>query len=488
MRNDGAMNTTADQRSRQGLQRVTIPSCRSPTAPRAGPAPTVRAQGLPCNPARRSSDDARRGLAACSRQARSGRRSRTCPIQEVRRAAQRTRLQESALSWQHGGSGPDVAATETPRHGPFGGGPVFGAAIGSPDAAPLADAYSAANSAPPCSTRSSSFGVLRAMPVSNVSTPGVSGRSYFASFTSMSCTTSAIADQRGVVLEAEPVQQRLERAPVAFVRELALEHVEAELTGHGPVGLRTDEAEPRVRVDESTDQPGARHPVDEHAFARDPGSRPILPAIDARGCDRLPNVRRSQLHLDGVERLVGRRSPRRLEEVDGRHRGEPFPQSADLILAAPRRGVATPCPRCGLKRASGSGDLLVVGIARCAEGIAELVIGQAVDERRTADRRVAAAVDDLPANPLEILHRLIAVREHIHGVLHRNRSHPLQAPPDLDAEVVRLRRNLMDEKHPASGVRSSSLAHCRATDVTLGIRDVTEVDGCPSGDGFRSGM
>ena len=66
-------------------------------------------------------------------------------------------------------------------------------------------------------------------------------------------------------------EQDLEGAVVALVRELGLEHVEAELARLRHVALGRHELEPGLRVDEAADQPGRGDAVDVHALARHPG-------------------------------------------------------------------------------------------------------------------------------------------------------------------------------------------------------------------------
>src|SRR5262249_48911725 len=66
----------------------------------------------------------------------------------------------------------------------------------------------------------------------------------------------------GGILEAEAPEQHLERAPTPIVRELRLEHVEAQLAPLRAVATRGDEFEPRFVIHEATDEPRARDPVD----------------------------------------------------------------------------------------------------------------------------------------------------------------------------------------------------------------------------------
>ena len=67
-------------------------------------------------------------------------------------------------------------------------------------------------------------------------------------------------------------EQHLEGAAVALVRELGLEHVEAELAGLRHVALGRHELEPGLRVDEPADQPGRGDAVDVHALRASPRS------------------------------------------------------------------------------------------------------------------------------------------------------------------------------------------------------------------------
>src|SRR5262245_65221235 len=72
------------------------------------------------------------------------------------------------------------------------------------------------------------------------------------------------------IVEPEACQEDLEGALVPIVRELGLEHVEAELAGSRRVTLRDDELEARIGVDEAPDQPRAPDPVDVDTLASDP--------------------------------------------------------------------------------------------------------------------------------------------------------------------------------------------------------------------------
>ena len=67
-------------------------------------------------------------------------------------------------------------------------------------------------------------------------------------------------------------QQHLEGAAIAFMRELAFEHVEAELAFLRAIPLGRDELERCLRVDEPADQPGRADAIDMHVAPGDPGS------------------------------------------------------------------------------------------------------------------------------------------------------------------------------------------------------------------------
>src|SRR6202022_5008434 len=76
---------------------------------------------------------------------------------------------------------------------------------------------------------------------------------------------------QGGVLEASALQQHFERALVAFVGELRLEHVEAQLTFMRTVTLARYELEMRFGIDQTAAQPGAGDPICVNALACDPG-------------------------------------------------------------------------------------------------------------------------------------------------------------------------------------------------------------------------
>src|SRR5687768_137004 len=67
----------------------------------------------------------------------------------------------------------------------------------------------------------------------------------------------------------------------------------------------------------------------------------------------------------------------------------------------------------GAKLTTFLADFLVVDFARGVEETFDLVVGEAVDEPRFANRRITAALEDLAAYPLKILVRGFAARQRI---------------------------------------------------------------------------
>jgi hypothetical protein len=89
-----------------------------------------------------------------------------------------------------------------------------------------------------------------------------------------------------------------------------------------------------------------------------------------------------------------------------------------------------------------------------AEEPLDLGVAEAIDEGGPTDRRLAAPLDDLTEDPLEVLHALLGLGEDVHGVLDRHGADARQAPPDLHPEIVGLGRNLMNEEQPGLSVES----------------------------------
>ena len=104
------------------------------------------------------------------------------------------------------------------------------------------------------------------------------------------------------IVYREAGAQDLEGAEIALVRELGLEHVEAELAVLGTVSLARYEFEPRLRVNDAPDQPGARHPIDVDALPSDPRTTTKIfdpfPVRDDRASSRSSTT---QPHLETGE-------------------------------------------------------------------------------------------------------------------------------------------------------------------------------------------
>ena len=94
------------------------------------------------------------------------------------------------------------------------------------------------------------------------------------------------------------------------------------------------------------------------------------------------------------------------------------------------------------------GDLQVVRVASGAEHLPDLLVGESLHESRLDQRGVAATLHDVSQDPVQVLVRLFVRGEGVDGVLDADRAEALEPPPDLDPEVVRLGRNLVDEEQP----------------------------------------
>src|SRR5205809_6981364 len=81
------------------------------------------------------------------------------------------------------------------------------------------------------------------------------------------------------IVQAHAVEQDFERAAIALMRKLGIEHVEAHLTVLWRVLLLGYEFEVRLWIDKTTDQPGACHPINVHACAGYPG--PVVIGLSA---------------------------------------------------------------------------------------------------------------------------------------------------------------------------------------------------------------
>ena len=85
--------------------------------------------------------------------------------------------------------------------------------------------------------------------------------------------------QRWIVRD-ERLHKSLKRARVPDMRVFGFEHIESELAGLMCVALRIDKVKPRSTIDESTNEPCARDPVDMNILTGDP-----CRTIEANGGD-----------------------------------------------------------------------------------------------------------------------------------------------------------------------------------------------------------
>src|SRR5256885_4294004 len=121
--------------------------------------------------------------------------------------------------------------------------------------------------------------------------------------------------------DLEAAKQHLERAQLALVRVLAVEHVEAQLALFVPVLVRRHELELRVRIDEPADEPRARHAIDVDPRPGDPGAaaRPF----DGPGLLHGRRLGRREALRELLQEARGRFAGTAMEEVDGGDLGEP---------------------------------------------------------------------------------------------------------------------------------------------------------------------
>lgn len=160
-------------------------------------------------------------------------------------------------------------------------------------------------------------------------------------------------------------EEHLERAAIAFVRELGLEHVEAQLARLGRVALAAHEREARLRIEEAPDEPRAGDAVDVDVLASDPGT-----AAYRGGQHRLLMLHRRfacaafEARFELTHEPLDRDAAGGREEVDRRDLAELLLEARDLTreLGAALFGDAS-APRKGLL--SGAyllGQGLVVGV------------------------------------------------------------------------------------------------------------------------------
>ena len=166
----------------------------------------------------------------------------------------------------------------------------------------------------------------------------------------------------------------------------------------------------------------------------------------------LPSRRAAKTAFETGEQTVRFLPPGCAKKIDGDNFRESALQARELGVDL-RLRLGAPLSSGGKPPGQATGflgNLCVVGLPRLVKQRLDLLIRQAFDEPRLADRAVAAPLDDFPKHPLEVLTGLLALGEDVDGVLDGDRSQSLQAAPDLDAQVIRLGGNLMDEHRPAA--------------------------------------
>ncbi len=162
-----------------------------------------------------------------------------------------------------------------------------------------------------------------------------------------------------------------------------------------------------------------------------------------------------QLSFKASEQLFRCFAPDGAEEIDGGNLGEPLAQSSDLCTKLGCR-IGSLCLAAQRLREALCllGQLRVIGVSRSIEQRAHLLVGEPVDQAGFADECFAASFADLAQQPFEILLRLLVHRQRVHGILDRDRADVLQPAPDLDAQIGRLGRQLMNQQQPAVGEHS----------------------------------
>src|SRR5262245_32132230 len=80
---------------------------------------------------------------------------------------------------------------------------------------------------------------------------------------------------QGAIGDIKPFDQHFERTSVPFMRELGIEHIEAQFTRFGSITFRRYELESILSVDEPADQPRGSNTIHVHSRACHPCSSRI---------------------------------------------------------------------------------------------------------------------------------------------------------------------------------------------------------------------
>lgn len=290
-----------------------------------------------------------------------------------------------------------------------------------------------------------------------------------------------------LVGKAHAADQRLERAAILFVREIAADHVEPELAVF-VLGCWIGKAETCFGVDEAADEPGRGHSIDLDSGTCNPGPVAQLGIGFQHSCLLLPVF--SEACFDRCHGLLGFFPSAGVEEID----------APDFVKTAgqPGLGCAQLSCRCG---AAGrlhccmrfSGDGLVVSVPRFFELSDGRLAGNAVDKVAVEQVSVASACSDLLSDPLQVLEGLSTMRKQIDGVLDCYGARAGEPLPDLGPEIEGAGRDAMNEDEPARHSTILTIA-CQLWQLLYSILEMNTASPpstphpCPSprvGDGKR---
>src|SRR5262249_53012082 len=186
------------------------------------------------------------------------------------------------------------------------------------------------------------------------------------------------------------LQQHLERAFVALVGELGLEHVEAQLAFVGAIALAGYEFETRFGIDEAPYQPGAGDAIDIYALSRHPGPVAKDPKRACPGINR--RLLRHGLALVQSSLYISDQTFRgfaadRAEEIDRNPLGQTVARPRGLpAKLGDGLGLCVGAQRLS-QRARVLDHLGVVGVARAVEQPAHLLVRKAVDQAGFTEKR-----------------------------------------------------------------------------------------------------
>jgi hypothetical protein len=76
------------------------------------------------------------------------------------------------------------------------------------------------------------------------------------------------------------------------------------------------------------------------------------------------------------------------------------------------------------------------------------LIREPLDKPCVTKSSLSPALHNLTQDPLKVFLSLVAFWQHVNGIFHRNSSKLLKPAPNLHPEIIRLRRDLVDENEP----------------------------------------